>query len=91
MQNINWRKEVAFAGAAAIVAFIVAAILRSNGAGKSLTASARLCAVASWIRHSTTSEPIQCSATECRCASQMRPRYLCARNRMMAAEARLLI
>jgi hypothetical protein len=40
MENINWRKEIAFAGAAAIVAFIVAAILRSYGAGKWLTAGA---------------------------------------------------
>ena len=32
MENINWRKEIAFAG--------VAAIVRSNGAGKWLTASA---------------------------------------------------
>lgn len=40
MENINWRKEIAFAGAAAIVAFLVAAILRSNGAGKWLTAGA---------------------------------------------------
>jgi hypothetical protein len=40
MENINWRKEIAFAGAAAIVAFMVAAILRRNGAGKWLTASA---------------------------------------------------
>ena len=38
MENINWRKEIAFAGAAAIVAFFVAAILRSNGAGKWITA-----------------------------------------------------
>lgn len=40
MENINWRKEIAFAGAAAIVAFIVAAILRGYGAGKWLTAGA---------------------------------------------------
>jgi hypothetical protein len=40
MENINWRKEFAFAGAAAIVAFIVAAILRSYGAGKWLRAGA---------------------------------------------------
>jgi hypothetical protein len=39
MDNINLRKEIAFAGVAAIVAFIIAAILRSNGAGKWLTAS----------------------------------------------------
>lgn len=41
MENINWRKEIAFAGAAAIVAFFVAAVLRSNGAGKWLTAGTR--------------------------------------------------
>jgi hypothetical protein len=40
MENINWRKEIAFAGAAAIVAFLLAAILRNNGAGKWLTAGA---------------------------------------------------
>jgi hypothetical protein len=40
MENINWRNEIVFAGVAAIVAFMVAAILRSNGAGKWLTASA---------------------------------------------------
>lgn len=40
MENINWRKEVAFAGVATIVAFIVAATLRSNGAGRWLTAGA---------------------------------------------------
>jgi hypothetical protein len=40
VENINWRKEIAFAGVAAIVAFMVAAILRSNGAGKWLAASA---------------------------------------------------
>lgn len=40
MENINWRKEIAFAGAAAIVAFIVAAILRGYGGGKWLTAGA---------------------------------------------------
>lgn len=40
MESINWRREIAFAGAAAIVAFIVAAILRSYGAGKWLTAGA---------------------------------------------------
>lgn len=40
MENINWRKEIAFAGVAAIVALIVAAVLRSNGAGKWLTAGA---------------------------------------------------
>jgi hypothetical protein len=40
MDNINLRKEIAFAGVSAIVAFIVAAILRSNGAGKWLTAGA---------------------------------------------------
>jgi hypothetical protein len=34
MENINWRKEIAFAGVAAVVAFLVAAILRHNGAGK---------------------------------------------------------
>ncbi len=38
MENINWRKEIEFAGAAAIVAFIVAAVLRGYGAGKWLTA-----------------------------------------------------
>jgi hypothetical protein len=41
MENINWRKEIAFAGVATVVAFMVAAILRSNGGGKWLTASAR--------------------------------------------------
>jgi hypothetical protein len=41
VENINWRKEIAFAGVAAIVAFIVAAILRGHGAGKWLTAGAR--------------------------------------------------
>jgi hypothetical protein len=40
MENINWRKEIGFAGAAAIVAFLVAVILRSNGVGKWLTAGA---------------------------------------------------
>ena len=40
MENINWREEIAFAGVAAIVAFMVAATLRSNGAGKWLAASA---------------------------------------------------
>jgi hypothetical protein len=40
VENINRRQEIAFAGAAAIVAFLVAAILRSNGAGKWLTAAA---------------------------------------------------
>ncbi len=40
MESINWRKETAFAGVAAIVGFIVAAILRSNGAGKWLAAGA---------------------------------------------------
>ena len=40
MDNINWRKEIAFACVAAVVAFMIAAILRSNGAGKWLTASA---------------------------------------------------
>ena len=39
MENI-WGKEIAFAGAAAIVTFIVAAILRGYGAGKWLTAGA---------------------------------------------------
>jgi hypothetical protein len=38
--NINWRKEIAFAGVAAVVAFIVAAILRGNGAGKWVAAGA---------------------------------------------------
>lgn len=41
MENINWRKEIAFAGVAAIIAFIVAAIMRSNGAGKWFVAGAR--------------------------------------------------
>lgn len=40
MENINWRKEIAFAGVAAIIAFIVAAILRGYGAGKWLTGGA---------------------------------------------------
>ena len=40
MESINWRNEIAFAGVAAIVAFIVAAILRGYGAGKWLTAGA---------------------------------------------------
>jgi hypothetical protein len=40
VENVSWRKEIAFAGAAAIVALIVAAILRSYGAGKWLTAGA---------------------------------------------------
>ena len=40
MENIDWRKEIAYAGVAAVVAFIVAAILRSNGAGRWLAASA---------------------------------------------------
>ena len=40
MENINWHKEIAFAGVAAVVAFIVAAILRGEGAGKWLTAGA---------------------------------------------------
>ena len=40
MENIDWRKEIKFAGAAAIIAFIVAAILRSYGAGKWFTAAA---------------------------------------------------
>ena len=40
VENINWRKEIAFAGAAAIVAFVIAAILRSYGAGKWLAAGA---------------------------------------------------
>jgi hypothetical protein len=40
VENVNWRKEIAFAGAAAIVAFIVGAILRGYGAGKWLTAGA---------------------------------------------------
>jgi hypothetical protein len=40
MENVNWRKEIAFAGVAAVVAFIVAATLRGEGAGKWLTAGA---------------------------------------------------
>jgi hypothetical protein len=40
VENINWRKEIALAGVAAVVAFIVAAILRGEGAGKWLTAGA---------------------------------------------------
>jgi hypothetical protein len=40
VENINWRKEIAFAAVAAIVAFVVAAILRSEGTGKWLTAGA---------------------------------------------------
>jgi hypothetical protein len=40
VENINWRKEIAFAGVAAVVTFIVAAILRGEGAGKWLTAGA---------------------------------------------------
>ena len=40
MENINWRKEIALAGVAAVVAFIVAALLRGKGAGKWLTAGA---------------------------------------------------
>lgn len=40
MENINWRKEIVFAGVAALVAFIVAAILRGQGAAKWLTAGA---------------------------------------------------
>jgi len=40
VESINWRNEIAFAGVAAIVAFIVAAILRGYGAGKWLTAGA---------------------------------------------------
>jgi membrane associated rhomboid family serine protease len=40
VENVNWRKEIAFAAAAAIVAFLVSAILRTNGAGKWLTAGA---------------------------------------------------
>jgi hypothetical protein len=40
VENINWRNEIAFAGVAAVAAFIVAAILRGEGVGKWLTAGA---------------------------------------------------
>jgi len=40
MENINWRKEIAFAGVATVVAFFIAAILRGEAAGKCLTAAA---------------------------------------------------
>jgi hypothetical protein len=40
VDNVNWNRELACAGVAAVVAFIIAAILRGNGAGKWLTAGA---------------------------------------------------
>lgn len=39
-ENIKWRKELAVAGVATIIPFIVATILRSNGGGKWLSAGA---------------------------------------------------